>query len=209
VDRRYKIELLTRLIDIHDLKLGNYFSATTKRMVDDLVDHPRSAGLHGGPFCNGDMTQAQRDRVMNKFRKSGLEFLRRHGHIRRAGALTWTTSRSCSTTNPPLRRRGLRASHRAHPGAPGPRGARAISLSRPAANCFRSATIGALHHTPTPGFNVRAFPTEAEVGEARENVFLGKLRGRWLQSGEYQKQDHLIERLLEEGFKLHRPWCPR
>jgi ATP-dependent RNA helicase DeaD len=42
-------------------------------------------------------------------------------------------------------------------------------------------------------------PTEAEVGEARENVFLGKLRAT-LQGGEYQKQDHLIERLLEEGF---------
>ena len=38
VDRRFKIELLTRLIDIHDLKLGIVF-CNTKRMVDDLVDH--------------------------------------------------------------------------------------------------------------------------------------------------------------------------
>ena len=38
VDRRYKIELLTRLIDIHDFKLGIIF-CNTKRMVDDLVDH--------------------------------------------------------------------------------------------------------------------------------------------------------------------------
>src|SRR6202162_6088340 len=38
VDRRYKMELLTRLIDIYDLKLGIVF-CNSKRMVDDLVDH--------------------------------------------------------------------------------------------------------------------------------------------------------------------------
>src|SRR6185436_16265321 len=42
-------------------------------------------------------------------------------------------------------------------------------------------------------------PTEAEVEEARENVFIGKLRAT-LQSGEFKRQDQLIERLLEEGF---------
>ena len=41
-------------------------------------------------------------------------------------------------------------------------------------------------------------PTADEVDEARENVFLDKLRAT-LQSGEYKKQDALIERLLEEG----------
>ena len=48
MDRRFKIELLTRLIDIHDLKLGIIF-CNTKRMVDDLVDHLERAGLLGGP----------------------------------------------------------------------------------------------------------------------------------------------------------------
>src|SRR6185369_2659868 len=42
-------------------------------------------------------------------------------------------------------------------------------------------------------------PTEAEVVEARENVFIGKLRAT-LQGGEFKRQDQLIERLLEEGF---------
>src|SRR4026208_1473783 len=73
VDRRYKIELLTRLIDIHDLKLGIIF-CNTKRMVDDLVDHLNAQG-YSADRLHGDMNQAQRDRVMNKFRKSGLEFL--------------------------------------------------------------------------------------------------------------------------------------
>ena len=73
VDRRYKIELLTRLIDIHDFKLGIIF-CNTKRMVDDLVDHLEAQG-YSADRLHGDMTQNMRDRVMNKFRKSGLEFL--------------------------------------------------------------------------------------------------------------------------------------
>jgi len=42
-------------------------------------------------------------------------------------------------------------------------------------------------------------PSEAEVVEARENVFVDKLRAL-LKSGEFKRQDQLIERLLEEGF---------
>src|SRR5204862_1232945 len=73
VDRRFKIELLTRLIDMHDLKLGIIF-CNTKRMVDDLADHLNAQG-YSADRLHGDMTQLMRDRVMNKFRKSGLEFL--------------------------------------------------------------------------------------------------------------------------------------
>src|SRR5436189_686450 len=68
VDRRYKIELLTRLIDIHDLKLGIIF-CNTKRMVDDLVDHLNAQG-YSADRLHGDMNQAQRDRVMHKFRSA-------------------------------------------------------------------------------------------------------------------------------------------
>lgn len=73
VDRNHKIALLTRLIDLDDLKLGIIF-CNTKRMVDELVDHLNSQG-YSADRLHGDMTQAMRDRVMNKFRKSGLEFL--------------------------------------------------------------------------------------------------------------------------------------
>src|SRR5205085_714464 len=73
VDRRFKVELLTRLIDIHDLKLGIIF-CNTKRMVDELVDQLNAQG-YSADRLHGDMSQAMRDRVMNKFRKSGLEFL--------------------------------------------------------------------------------------------------------------------------------------
>src|SRR6185436_7035060 len=73
VDRRVKVELLTRLIDIHDYKLGIVVS-NTKRMVDELVDHLEAQG-YSADRLHGDMSQAMRDRVMQKFRQSGLEFL--------------------------------------------------------------------------------------------------------------------------------------
>jgi len=55
VDRRFKIELLTRLIDIHDLKLGIIF-CNTKRMVDDLVDHLNAQG-YSADRLHGDMSR--------------------------------------------------------------------------------------------------------------------------------------------------------
>jgi ATP-dependent RNA helicase DeaD len=42
-------------------------------------------------------------------------------------------------------------------------------------------------------------PTVGEVEEARANVFLDKIRAT-LKSGDFKRQDQLIERLLEEGF---------
>src|SRR5204863_8671135 len=57
----------------HDLKLAIIF-CNTKRMVDDLVDHLNAQG-YSADRLHGDMSQVLRDRVMNRFRKSGLEFL--------------------------------------------------------------------------------------------------------------------------------------
>src|SRR5207244_8374003 len=42
-------------------------------------------------------------------------------------------------------------------------------------------------------------PSVSEVEEARANVFLDKIRAT-LKSGDFKRQDQLIERLLEEGF---------
>src|SRR5258705_1333415 len=61
VDRRYKIDLLTRLIDLHDLKLGIIF-CNTKRMVDDLVEHLNAQG-YSADRLHGDMSQNMRDRA--------------------------------------------------------------------------------------------------------------------------------------------------
>ena len=73
VDRRSKLEVLCRLIDLQDIKYALIFCGT-KMMVDELADHLAARGyscdkLHGG------ISQVMRERVVAKFRKRAFEFL--------------------------------------------------------------------------------------------------------------------------------------
>ncbi|MGA2853250.1 MAG: DEAD/DEAH box helicase, partial [Verrucomicrobiota bacterium] len=189
VDRRYKIELLTRLIDLHDFKLGIIF-CNTKRMVDDLVDHLEAQGYMADRL-HGDMTQNMRDRVMNKFRKSGLEFL----------VATDIAARGIDVDdvqvvfNYDLPYDGEDYVHRIGRTGRVGRSGRAISFVS-GRELFQIRNIERYANTRIQRARI---PTEAEVEEARENVFIAKLRAL-LKSGEFKRQDQLIERLLEEGF---------
>lgn len=189
VDRRFKIELLTRLIDIHDLKLGIIF-CNTKRMVDDLVDHLEAQGYMADRL-HGDMSQAMRDRVMQKFRKSGLEFL----------VATDVAARGIDVDdvevvfNYDLPYDVEDYVHRIGRTGRAGRSGRAISFVA-GREVFQIRNIERYTNVRIQRGRV---PTQEEVEEAREDVFLGRLRSM-LQSGEFKRQDHLIERLLEEGF---------
>ena len=189
VDRRYKMDLLTRLIDIYDLKLGIVF-CNTKRMVDDLVEHLEAAGYQADRL-HGDMTQAMRDRVMNKFRKSGLEFL----------VATDIAARGIDVDdvqvvfNYDLPYDPEDYVHRIGRTGRAGRSGRAISLV-PFRELFQIRNIERFANVRIQRGKI---PTENEVAEARENVFTDKLRAL-LTSGEFSKQDRLVERLAEEGF---------
>jgi ATP-dependent RNA helicase DeaD len=189
VDRRYKIELLTRLIDLHDLKLGIIF-CNTKRMVDDLVDHLNAQG-YSADRLHGDMSQMMRDRVMNKFRKSGLEFL----------VATDVAARGIDVDdvevvfNYDLPYDGEDYVHRIGRTGRKGRSGRAISFVA-GREVFQIYNIE--RYTRTKIQRAKP-PTAGEVEEARTNVFLDKLRAT-LRSSEFKRQDHLIESLLEEGF---------
>jgi len=189
VDRRYKIELLTRLIDIYDVKLGIIF-CNTKRMVDDLVDHLEAQGYQADRL-HGDMTQNMRDRVMNKFRKSGLEFL----------VATDVAARGIDVDdvqvvfNYDLPYDVEDYVHRIGRTGRAGKSGKAISLV-PSRELFQIRNIERFTNVRIERGRI---PTEHEVEAARENVFLDKLRSL-LTSGEFQKQDRLVERLTEEGF---------
>jgi ATP-dependent RNA helicase DeaD len=189
VDRRSKVDLLTRLIDIYDLKLGIIF-CNTKRMVDDLVDHLEAQGYLADRL-HGDMTQSQRDRVMGKFRKSGLEFL----------VATDIAARGIDVDdvqvvfNYDLPYDGEDYVHRIGRTGRAGRAGRAISFVA-GRELFQIRNIERYTNTRIQRAKM---PTLDEVHEARASVFLDKLRVT-LTSGEYKKQDHLIGRLLEEGF---------
>src|SRR5580700_7219008 len=189
VDRRFKVDLLTRLIDIHDLKLGIIF-CNTKRMVDDLVDHLNAQGYLADRL-HGDMTQVMRDRVMNKFRKSGLEFL----------VATDIAARGIDVDdvqvvfNYDLPYDGEDYIHRIGRTGRAGRSGRAITFVS-GRELFQIRNIERYTNTRIARANI---PTTSEVEEARESVFLEKMRVT-LKTGDFQKQEQLLGRLLEEGF---------
>lgn len=189
VDRRFKLELLTRLIDIHDYRLGIIF-CNTKRMVDDLVEHLETQG-YSADRLHGDMSQAMRDRVMSKFRKSGLEFL----------VATDVAARGIDVEdvqvvfNYDLPYDVQDYVHRIGRTGRAGRSGRAISFVA-GRELFQIQHIERFTRTKIHRAKI---PTVDEVEEARASVFLDKIR-LTLRSGEFQKQDHLVERLLEEGF---------
>ncbi|HAV64822.1 MAG TPA: DEAD/DEAH box helicase [Verrucomicrobiales bacterium] len=189
VDRRFKVELLTRLIDIHDLKLGIIF-CNTKRMVDELVEQLEAQGYLADRL-HGDMNQAQRDRVMNRFRKSGLEFL----------VATDVAARGIDVDdvqvvfNYDLPYDVEDYVHRIGRTGRAGRSGRAISFVS-GRELFQIRNIERYTNTRVHRGRV---PTLEEVDEARSNFVVNKVR-ETLQAGKYPRRDHMVERLLEEGF---------
>ena len=189
VDRRFKVDLLTRLIDIHDFKLGIIF-CNTRRMVDDLVEHLNAQG-YSADRLHGEMTQAMRDRVMNRFRKSGLEFL----------VATDVAARGIDVENIEvvfnydLPYDGEDYVHRIGRTGRQGRSGRAISF----ASGREVFQIRAIERYVNTRIHRATAPTVDEVEAARTNVVLDRVRAT-LKSGEYRRQDKLVECLLEEGF---------
>jgi ATP-dependent RNA helicase DeaD len=189
VDRRFKVELLTRLIDLHDLRLGIIF-CNTKRMVDDLVDHLIAQG-YSADKLHGDMTQAMRDRVMNKFRRADIEFL----------VATDVAARGIDVDdvqavfNYDLPYDGEDYLHRI--GRTGRAGKTGMAISF--ASGREVYQIQQIERFTKVRMNRGKPPTATEVEEARAGAFLEKVR-ETLKKGEFRGQQHLVERLLEEGF---------
>lgn len=68
-----KVESLCRIIDSEDIELGILF-CRTKKGVAELTEALQARGYLADGL-HGDLTQAQRDAVMKKFRDSSIEFL--------------------------------------------------------------------------------------------------------------------------------------
>jgi ATP-dependent RNA helicase DeaD len=189
VDRHSKVDLLTRLIDLHDFKLGIVF-CNTKRMVDDLVDHLNAQG-YSADRLHGDMSQAMRDRVMNKFRKSGLEFL----------VATDVAARGIDVDdvqvvfNYDLPYDGEDYVHRI--GRTGRQGRSGVAISF--ASGREIFQIRVIERYTNTRVQRGRYPTLQEVEAARENVFLDRVREA-LKAGEHKVEERLVERLMEEGF---------
>jgi ATP-dependent RNA helicase DeaD len=73
VKNNQKVEVMARLMELHDLKLMLVF-CNTKKQVDDLVGLLQMKGLEAEGI-HGDLKQSQRTNVMAKFRSNTVNIL--------------------------------------------------------------------------------------------------------------------------------------
>lgn len=73
VKERDKLEALSRVLDLYDLKLSLVF-CNTKRGADELVEHLQARG-YSVDALHGDLKQSSREKVLNKFRRGMIEIL--------------------------------------------------------------------------------------------------------------------------------------
>lgn len=73
VFERNKIDSLCRILDSEDVELGIIF-CRTKKGVDELTESLQARGYLADGL-HGDLSQAQRDKVMGDFRNNRIEFL--------------------------------------------------------------------------------------------------------------------------------------
>ncbi|MGP1570186.1 MAG: DEAD/DEAH box helicase [Eubacteriales bacterium] len=73
VREKSKLELLCRLVDVRNIKLGIVF-CNMKWKVDELCSSLQARG-YSAEALHGDMKQRERDRVMSKFRNGQVELL--------------------------------------------------------------------------------------------------------------------------------------
>jgi ATP-dependent RNA helicase DeaD len=189
VDRRSKLEVLTRLIDLHDLRYGIVF-CSTKIMVDELDEQMHARG-YSVDRLHGDLSQMQRNRVMEKFRRRGFEFL----------IATDVAARGLDVDdlevvfNYDLPNDAEDYTHRIGRTGRAGRSGRAFTFV-----CGREVyKLQGMVRFGKLDVRRERVPSLDEVEEARTSVFFEKLRAV-LDGGAFKKQDRMIDRLLDQGY---------
>ncbi|HRG56322.1 MAG TPA: DEAD/DEAH box helicase [Lacunisphaera sp.] len=188
VDRRSKIELLTRLVDYHDFRYGIIF-CSTKIMVDELDEHLHARG-YSTDRLHGDITQAQRTRVMDKFRRRGFEFL----------VATDVAARGLDVDdlevvfNFDLPNDAEDYTHRV--GRTGRAGRKGMAFTFVAGRELYK--LQNMIHYGRLKIRRENIPSMDEVEEARGNVFFERLRAT-LEEKKFKSHDEMFGRLMEQG----------
>jgi len=188
VDRRSKLEVLCRLIDLQDITYALIFCGT-KMMVDELADHLAARGyscdkLHGG------ISQTTRERVVAKFRKRGVEFL----------VATDVAARGLDVDdievvfNYDLPQDAEDYVHRIGRTGRAGRSGRAITFVA-GREIYKMQQIMQVTKARVRREKV---PSAEQVEAKRTNQFVDTLR-ETLEKGEYQHHDDIIDQLLEQG----------
>jgi len=189
VDRRSKGEALTRLIDLHDFRYGIIF-CSTKVMVDELDEQLHSRG-YAVDRLHGDLSQMQRDRVMDKFRRRGFEFL----------IATDVAARGLDVDdlevvfNYDLPNDAEDYTHRI--GRTGRAGKSGVAMTFV---CGREIyKLQSMAHYARLKIARGRIPSLDEVEEAKQEAFVDKLR-RVLDAKQFRSHDRIVDALLEQGY---------
>jgi ATP-dependent RNA helicase DeaD len=186
---RLKVEAVIRLIDFYNFKLGIIF-CNTQKAVDDLADALAAQGiavdrLHGG------ISQPQRTRVMNKFKKAEFEFL----------VATDVAGRGIDVddlevvVNYDLPYDPEDYVHRVgRTGRAGKKGMAATFVF--GREIYKLQYIERFTRSKV---RLARLPSAGEVEEKRADVLRDKVRAV-LEQGNYRPQQVFVERLLEQGF---------
>jgi ATP-dependent RNA helicase DeaD len=189
VDRRSKLEVLTRLIDLNDFRYGLIF-CSTKVMVDELDEQLHARG-YATDRLHGDLSQMQRNRVMEKFRKRSFEFL----------VATDVAARGRDVDdlevvfNFDLPNDAEDYTHRIGRTARAGKSGRAVTF----VSGREIYKLQSMVRFANLKIRRESVPSLDQVDEARASVFFEKLRGV-LDAGQFEKHDRMIDRLLDQGY---------
>ena len=189
VKEKTKLDALCRIIDVYDPKLAMVFCNTKKR-VDDLVEMLQGRGYFAEGL-HGDLKQAQRDKVMQKFRNGTIEIL----------VATDVAARGIDVDdidvvfNYDVPQDEEYYVHRIG------RTGRAGKAGKAFTFCvgkeiYRLRDI--MRYTKTK-IQQQKLPTLSDVEEMKTNIYLEKIKGI-IEEGHLTKYIHLVDRLMEEDY---------
>lgn len=189
VKEKTKLDALCRIIDVYDPKLAMVF-CNTKKCVDDLVEMLQGRGYFAEGL-HGDLKQAQRDKVMQKFRNGTIEIL----------VATDVAARGIDVDdidvvfNYDVPQDEEYYVHRIG------RTGRAGKAGKAFTFCVGKEIYklrDIMRYTKTK-IQQQKLPTLSDVEEMKTNIYLEKIKGI-IEEGHLTKYIHLVDRLMEEDY---------
>jgi ATP-dependent RNA helicase DeaD len=192
VKREAKFELMVRLIDVHDLQLMLVF-CNTKSKVDELVEDLQAQG-YAAEGLHGDLRQAARNQVMNKFRNGNTKIL----VATDVAARGIDVSGVDAVFNFDLPMDLEYYVHRiGRTGRAGKLGRAFLFISKRDRNRMRD-----LENYTKSAIPQGQIPTQADMNKARQNKFVEKIKANIQEEGN-EAFEGIVDQLKEEGFLTH------
>jgi ATP-dependent RNA helicase DeaD len=192
VRKEAKFEVMTRLIDVHELQLMLVF-CNTKSKVDEVVIELQEAG-YAAEGLHGDLRQASRNQVMNKFRNGNTKIL----VATDVAARGIDVSGVDAVFNFDLPMDLEYYVHRiGRTGRAGKLGKAFLLLTRRDRSRMRD-----LEHYTKSVIPQGKIPTSADMIESKAKNFAIKVKASIQEEGNEQ-YEKIVEQLKEEGFYTH------